>query len=89
MKGSKTRNEDQNKRNKKKTRKLKHAVVSNDWGLEGDELDGLEKKEVERTRFLQSDTSWATIGTSQTKIRVWSSLDLEARKLKINCSEQA
>ena len=36
--------EDLNKRNKKKMRKLKHAVVDEDWGLESDELAELERK---------------------------------------------
>ena len=81
--------EEPNKRNKKKMRKLKHAVANEDWGLESDELAELERREIGRSRFLHSDTSWATVGTNQTKIRIWSELELVARQLIITASREA
>ena len=39
--------------------------------------------------FLHSDTSWARIGTTQTTIRIWSELELEARHLIITASREA
>ena len=65
------------KRKRKKTRKLKHKAVEEDWGLEGGKLEEMEEREVARTRFLKSDLSWATVrGT----------LELEARRLVIEHS---
>ena len=74
------------KRKRKKTRKLKHKPVEEDWGLEGGELEEMEKWEVARTRFLKSDLSWATVRGTQTRIRIWSPLELEARRLDIEHS---
>ena len=70
-------------------KKLKHQQVEEDWGLVDGELEVLEGREEARTRFLQSDLSWATIGSRQTKIRIWSTLELEARILVIEMSRIA
>ena len=64
------------KRKKKKMKKLKHQQVEEDWGLVDGELEVLEGREEARTRFLQSDLSWASIGSRQTRIRIWSTLEL-------------
>ena len=44
-----------------------------------------------RARFLQVDRSWAKIGTSytQTRIRVWSELEVMARNIITSCLAQA
>ena len=46
----------------------------------------MEEREVARTRFLKSDLSWATVRGTQTRIRIWSPLELEARRLVIEHS---
>ena len=81
--------DDLNKRNSKKMRKLKHRVEDSDWGLDENEIDELERKELERSRFLQADRTWAKIGTNQTRIRIWTAPELEARKMIIDCSKEA
>ena len=81
--------DDLNKRNSKKMRKLKHRVEEADWGLDENEIDELERKELERSRFLQADRTWAKIGTKQTRIRLWTAPELEARKMIIDCSKEA
>ena len=70
-------------------KKLKHQQVGEDWGLEEGELEVLERREEASTRFLQSDLSWASIGSKQTRIRIWSTLELEARKVVIEMSRIA
>ena len=57
----------------------------------GNEIQDMEEREVARARFLKVDRSWAKIGTSytQTSIRVWSELEVMARKIITSCLAQA
>ena len=84
-------NPDQNKKTQKKIRKLKYCKVEDDWGMMGNEIQDMEEREVARARFLKVDRSWAKIGTSytQTSIRVWSELEVMARKIITSCLAQA
>ena len=49
-------------------------------------LETVEEREVAKERFSQVDKSWATV---QTKIRIWTWLELEARKVTLECSVEA
>ena len=82
---------DSHKKSKKKIRKLKYHKVVDDWGMIGNEIQDMEEREIARTRFLQVDRSWAKVGTThtQTKIRVWSELEIMARNIITNCLKQA
>ena len=84
-------NPDQNRKTKKKIRKLKYCKVEDDWGMMGNEIQDMEEREVARARFLEVDRSWAKIGTSytQTRIRVWSELEVMARNIITSCLAQA
>ena len=80
---------DNNKKSKKKIRKLRYSKVEDDWGMIGNEIKDMEEREVARARFLHVDRSWAKVGTTQTKIRAWSKLEVMARNIIINYLEQA
>ena len=84
-------NPDSNKKSKKKIRKLKYHKVVDDWGMIGNEIQDMEEREIARTRFLWVDRSWAKVGTThtQTKIRVWSELEIMARNIITSCLKQA
>ena len=71
---------------RKKMRKGKFTLAEEDWGLAGGELETVEEREVAKERFSQVDKSWATV---QTKIRIWTWLELEARKVTLECSVEA
>ena len=70
-------------RKRKKTRKLKHKLAEEDWGLEGGESKELEEMGVAKTNFLKSDLSWATLRGPQTMIWILSPLEIKVRRLVI------
>ena len=83
--------EDNQKRKRKRRRKLKYAVAESNWGLEMDEMGDMERRETARTRFLYCDQTMATVGSGggQSKIRIWTTLELEARKIVLESMEDA
>ena len=49
------------------------------WGVEDSGIREVEERELARTQFLHTDRTWAT------KIRVWTELEVLARKVIIDC----
>ena len=68
-----------NKRASKKPRKLKYRRMEESWGVEDSGIREVEERELARTQFLHTDRTWAT------KIRVWTELEVLARKVIIDC----
>ena len=54
-------------------------------------MGDMERRETARTRFLYSNQTMATIGSGggQSKIRIWTPLELEARKIVLESMEEA
>ena len=51
-------------------------------------IQEMEEREIVRTRFLLSDRTWAEVGSKQTRIRVWSELEVLARMIITDCIYQ-
>ena len=72
---------------KRKAKKLKYAPISEEWGLELNEINNLEEMEMSKGRFLSSGPGFCRLGsgTIQTTIRVWSESELRANDILREC----
>ena len=77
-----------NKRASKKPRKLRYGRIEEDWGMQDSGIQEMEERGIVRTRFLLSDRKWAEVGSKQTRIRVWSELEVLARMIITDCIYQ-
>ena len=78
--------------NSRKKRKLKYAVMEDDWGLgDGEDLRRMEDEELAKTAFLQAGSTDRKAGKleKQTMIRTWSEAELMCRELILESISQS
>ena len=78
--------------NSRKKRKLKYAVMEDDWGLgDGEDLKRMENEELAKRTFLQAGRTDCKAGKQekQTIIRTWSEAELICREIVLESISQS
>ena len=77
---------------RKRRRKLKFAVVEDDWGLgDGQDLRRMEEEENAKRSFLEDGQIDCQAGKleRQTTLRIWTEAEILCRELAIECIHQS